>query len=86
MSVKFSNNIEQFMSSEAMSGWWNQGLHEKSLTMYCFMTRCNIPEHFGLVLVESWQANIYSMLRSISTISAEHLDVYFDTINTKLTE
>lgn len=50
------------------------------------MTRCNIPERFGLVLVESWQANIYSMLRSIPTISAKDLDAYFDTINTKLTE
>ncbi len=85
-SVKFSNDIKQIMSSEVMSGWWNQGLHEKSLTTYCFMTRCNIPERFGLVLVESWQANIYSMLRSIPTISAECLDVYFDTIDTKLTE
>jgi hypothetical protein len=36
--------------------------------------------------VKSWQANIYSMLRSIPTISAEDLDAYFDTIDTKLTE
>ena len=38
----------------------------------------------GLVRVRSWRATINDMLRSIPTVSAERLDVYFDTIDAKL--
>jgi hypothetical protein len=84
--VKFFDEIEKFVCCEAMWGWWNQGVHEKSLSTYCFLVRCSIPARFsGLALVSSWQANIHDMLRRIPTVSAEVLNVYFDTIESKLT-
>jgi hypothetical protein len=70
-SVKFCDKIERFVTCEAMLDWWNQGLHEKSLSTYCFLVRCNIPERLsGLAKIGSWQANIFDMLRIIPTISA----------------
>ncbi len=81
-----------------MRDWWNQGVHEKSLSMYCFLDRCNITARVsGLALVSSWQANINNMLRSIPTIidnddnnndddnDDKNLNAYFDAINAKLT-
>ncbi len=29
--VTFWGDIEEFASSDAMRGWWNQGVHERSL-------------------------------------------------------
>jgi hypothetical protein len=60
--VEFYKKIEQFVSCEAMCDWWNQGLHEKSLSTYCFLVKSNIPDQLGLVQVKRWQANIYIML------------------------
>ena len=69
--VKFCDEIEEFVSSDAMRNWWNQGRHEKSLRTYCFLVRCDIPARCsGLTPVKSWQVNINDMLRSIPTISA----------------
>ncbi len=82
--VKFSNKIEDFVTCDAMRDWWNQGVHEKSLRMYCFLVRCGIPARLGLVEVRSWRANIYSMLGPIPTISVEGLNAYLDTIDVKL--
>ncbi len=79
-------NIQEFVSCEAMQGWWNRGVHEKSLSTYCFLVRCSIPEHLlGLDRVSSWQVNINKMLRSIPFDSAgDNMIVYFDTIDSKL--
>lgn len=44
----------------------------------------DIGSHLGLVIVRSWQSNINDMLRHIPTISAEGLNAYFDSINSKL--
>jgi hypothetical protein len=68
--IKFCDEIEKFVSCDAMRDWWNRGVHEKSLRTYCFMVRCSIPARLGLVQVRSWQANIYNMLSSIPTFSA----------------
>jgi hypothetical protein len=85
-SVKFRDDIEQFVSSKAMRGWWNQGVHGKSLATYCFLIRCGIPKHFlGLSKISSWQANIYGMPGCIPTVSNEGMNAYLDTIDTKLT-
>jgi hypothetical protein len=81
--VKFCDEIEEFMSCEAMRGWWNQGAHEKSLSTYSFLVRCCIPKRFS-VEVSSWQANIYNMLSCIPTISHEGINAHFDTIDAKL--
>ncbi len=84
-SVEFCDEIEEFVSCEVMRGWRNRGIHVKSLSSYCFLVRCSIPAHFsGLALVSSWQANIYDMLRSIPTNSAEGMNAYFDAIDAKI--
>jgi hypothetical protein len=66
--VEFCKKIEQFVSCKAMRDWWNQGLHEKTLSTYCFLVKSNIPDQLGLVQVKIWQANIYDMLRCIPSI------------------
>ena len=77
---------KKIVSCEAMRGWWNRGLHEKSLGTFHFLVKDRIPEHLsGLALVSSWQDNISDMLRSIPTVSAEGTIAYFDTIDSKLT-
>ena len=69
--VKFCDKIEEFVSCDAMSDWWNRGFGKLSLRTYCFLVRCHIPARFkGLALVSSWQATIHDMLRIISTIAA----------------
>ena len=47
--VRFCNKIEEFVSVELMQDWWNHGVHERSLSTYCFLVRCNIPQRLGLV-------------------------------------
>jgi hypothetical protein len=82
--VEFCEEIEEFVSGESMRDWWNHGVHEKSLSTYCFFARCNIPERVGLVKARKWQFNIHEMLRRIPSISPENLSAYFDFINSKL--
>ena len=74
--VKFCDKIEEFVSCDAMSDWWNRGVGKKSLRTYCFLVRCDISARFaGLALVSSWQATIHDMLRIIPTIAAvDHED------------
>jgi hypothetical protein len=83
--VEFCDEIEEFVSCEAMRDWWHQGLHEKSLSTYCFLVQYDIPKRSGLVRARKWRANIYDKLRSIPTISAEGVHDYFNTIDVKLT-
>ncbi len=83
--IEFCGHIEEFVTSEPMRGWWNQGLHERCLSTYCFLVRCSIPARFsGLALVSSWRANIDSMLRNIPTIAATNLKAHFDAIDARL--
>ena len=79
-SVKFCDEI----ASEAMRDWWNQCVHEKSLSTYSSLVRCSIPKRLGLIQVLSWRANIYDVLRRISTFSIAYLNAYFDSIDAKL--
>ena len=83
--IEFCGYIEEFVTSEAMRGWWNQGVHERCLSTHCFLVRCSIPARFsGLALVSSWRANIDSMLRNIPTIAATNLEAHFDAIDARL--
>jgi hypothetical protein len=84
--VVFCDVIESFVSCEAMQGWWNHGVHEKSLSTYCFLRRCNVPERLGQIVVRSWQSNVYEMLRRIPTFSAKGLNAHFDSIDSKLSD
>jgi hypothetical protein len=83
--VTFCNEIEEFLSCKAMRGWWNKGLHEKSLSMYCFLVKYGIPDRLGLVQGRCLRANIYEMQRRIPTFARGCLNAYFDTIHSKLT-
>ncbi len=84
--VVFCDEIERFLSCKAMRGWWKHGLHKNSLSTYRFLVRCSFPERFDLVLEMKWQANNYHMLSRIPTVSAEGLNAYFDSIDSKFTE
>ena len=39
-SVKFCDEIEKFVSCNAMRDWWNRGAPAISLSTYCFLVRC----------------------------------------------
>jgi hypothetical protein len=65
MRVEFCEEIESFVSGESMRDWWFFGVHEKSLSTYCFFARCNIPERIGLVQARKWQIDIHEMLKHI---------------------
>ena len=84
--VVFCAKIEDFVTAESMKVWWNHGVHEKSLSTYCFLVRNSNPRRLGHVLVRSWRDNIQGMLRNITSVSTDGLDAYFATINSKLEE
>lgn len=83
--VLFCDKIEEFVSGESIREWWNQGVHKKSLSTYCFLMKFNIPERMGLLPVMQWQDNVHGMIRIIPTISPQVLGSHFDTIRSKLT-
>jgi len=92
--VKFCNKIEEFVSCNAMTGWWNRGVGEISLRTYCFLVQCNIPTRFaGLAPVSDWQATIHNMLWIIPTFAAVDHEIdarmcfrrHFDAIDAQLT-
>ena len=82
--VEFSTEIEALVSSEAMLQWWNQGVHCRCLSTYCFLMKHSIPSRLSLVRVQSWQANLYEMLRCIPTIHPEGMNNYFRSVKNKL--
>jgi len=92
--VKFCNEIEEFVSCNAMRGWWNRGVGEISLRTYCFLVQCNILTRFaGLAPVSDWQATIHNMLWIIPTFAAVDHEIdarmcfrrHFDAIDAQLT-
>jgi hypothetical protein len=87
-SVQFCDEIEEFVSGESMRHWWNNGVHEKCLSTYCFLVHFNIPQRLHLVRARMWQTNIHRMLMHIPSIfscfSRNCLDLYFDSIDSKL--
>ena len=48
-----------------MRGWWNHGVHERALSMYCFLVQFNIPEREGLIRAKMWQMHIHEKLGHI---------------------
>jgi hypothetical protein len=81
--VLFCDKIQDFVSKD-MCDWWNHGVHEKSLSTYGFLIRCDIPQRLGLVVITSWLNNIHGMLRRIPSVNSEDLATYFDSIDSKL--
>ena len=85
LKVQFCPRIEEFVASEAIRNWWNQGLHKQCFTTYCFLVRCNILERLGFVPVQNAQANIFDMLGRVPTIrQAKKLDSFFASIDSRL--
>jgi hypothetical protein len=84
LTVRFCDEIEEFLSGESMWHWWNNGLHEKCLSTYCFFVRCNIPVRVGLVRSTTFQTNIQRMLERIPSISSEGVNTHLCSIDSKL--
>ena len=82
--VQFCDEIEEFVSAESMRHWWNNGVHEKCLSTYCFFVRCNIPKRVGLVRSATLQTSIHGMLVLIPSKIFLRLNAHFDSINSKL--
>jgi hypothetical protein len=82
--VRFCDEIEEFVSGESMRHWWNNGVHEKCLSSYCFFVRFNIPNRVDLVQTTTLQTNIHGMLERIPSISPEGLNAHFCSIDSKL--
>jgi hypothetical protein len=83
-SVQFCDEIEEFVSAESMRHWWNNGVHEKCLSTYCFFVRCNIPKRVGLVRSATLQTSIHGMLERIHYITRKRYNAHFDSIDSKL--
>jgi hypothetical protein len=69
-----------------MRGWWNCGVHPKSLSTYCFLVKCSVPTCLDSLVLKEWKANIYEMLKSIPYILPENSDAYFDSIDSRLSD
>jgi hypothetical protein len=82
--VQFCDEIEEFVYAESMRHWWNNGVHEKCLSTYCFFVRCNIPERVGLVRSATLQTNIHGMLERIPSPYPKSLNAHLCSIDSKL--
>ena len=69
-----------------MRDWWNHGVHEKSLSTYCFLVKFNISKRLDSLRLREWQINIHGMLRHIPFVSPEDTDTYFDSIDSKVSD
>ena len=67
--VVFCDMIENFVSRTRMKYWWNQGVHEKCLSTYCFLVQCNIPMSMENLTQNMWHINIHHMLQRIPSIA-----------------
>jgi hypothetical protein len=82
--VRFCDEIEEFVSGESMLVWWNHGVHEKCLITYCFFIQCNIPEHMGQVQSTTLQTKILGILNGTPSITPKGINAYFCSIDSKL--
>jgi hypothetical protein len=84
-SGEFCHEIEAFVSCNAMRYWWNHGVHHRCLATYCFLVKHDIPNRLSLVRVRSWRAKLYDMLSRIPTIHPDGVNIFFHSIESKLT-
>ena len=80
----FCDMIENFVSRTRMKYWWNQGVHKKCLSTYCFLVGDNIPMKVRNLTQNRWYINIHNMLERIPSIAEDNLHLYFDLISKKL--
>ncbi len=76
--VRFCNEIKEFVTGELMLNWGIHWVHEKCLITYCFFVRCNIPEHLGQMQSTTLQTNIHGMLSGIPSISPKGMIFLFN--------
>ncbi len=81
--VVFCDMIKEFVSRTLMKYWWNQGVHEKCLSTYCFLIQDNIPMSVRNLTQNRWHINIHNMLQRIPSIAEDVLHLYFDSISKK---
>ncbi len=82
--VQFCDYVEEFVSGESIRDWWDNGTSVRSLKMYNFLIRCDIPARLEQLIVRQWQANLHEMLRRIPSVDIVTLDDYLNTIDTTL--
>ena len=85
MTVKFCDEVEEFVSGESMRDWWRNGVPKESLKTYNFLVQYKVPACLLLLGARQWQGNIHDMLRGIPSIDFDALDDQFTTIDAKLT-
>ncbi len=76
--------IKTIVSRMLMKYWWNQGVHKKCLSIYCFLVQENIPMRVGKLTKNRWHINIHHVLQHIPSIAEDDLHLYFDSISKKL--
>ncbi len=82
--VVFCDVIKKIVSRTLMKYWWNQGVHKKCLSTYCFLVQDNIPIKVRKLTQNRWHINIHHMLQRIPSIAKDDLHLYFDSISKKL--
>jgi hypothetical protein len=82
--VVFCDMIKKIVSRTLMKYWWNQGVHVKCLSTYCFLVEDNILMRVKNLKPTRWHINIHNMLQRIPSIAEDNLHLYFDLISKKL--
>lgn len=68
--VRFCDKIETFVSKVSMREWWDYGRANSSLLTHEFLIRCEVPERFDMIRVDTWQHNICSMLKELPVLDS----------------
>jgi hypothetical protein len=83
--VQFCDEIEKFVLGESTRDWWSNGVSEKSLVTYSFLTRCNVPACLEHLTGTNWEAMIHDRLRRIPSVEIEVLHEYLQSVYSELT-
>ena len=84
-SVRFCEEIEEFVSGESIRVWWDNGTSERSFQTYNFLIQYKAPSRLILLSKNQWQANIHEMLSSIPTVDFDALGDHFTAVDALLT-
>ena len=83
--IKFCDEMEEFVSRVSCRDWWDSGISEYSLKTYNFLVRCNVPARLDMLSGTSWQATIQDMFHHIPSVAQGNLAEYFNTVDSMLT-
>jgi hypothetical protein len=79
--VVFCDMIKKLVSRTLMKYWWNQGVHKKCLSTYCFLVQCNIHMSMKNQTQNMGHISIHHMLQRIPSVADNNLNSYFDSIS-----